>query len=82
MDREHSLILRGEKLEIHGITSIIGYGEREASFNLENGKITVTGEGLTCVKLDVEGGTCELSGRVSGIRYGAKSGGFLRKLVK
>ena len=83
-NKNHSLHLFENKIEILGIEEIIGYGDKEVTFRLSDSRIVISGNGLNCESVDVEKGRALLSGNVTSIIYraGAQVKGLLKRLIK
>lgn len=83
-NKNHSLHLFENKIEILGIEEIIGYGDKEVTFRLSDSRIVISGSGLNCESVDVEKGRALLSGSVTSIIYraGAQVKGLLKRLIK
>ena len=71
----HHLILEERQhLTLSGVTDVAKYDESAVTVCIEGGTLTVTGDGLQIVRLDVESGDMVLDGRVDGLTYAVSTG--------
>ena len=65
-----SLLLKDRRmLEIHGVTDVVRFDEDSAEFATVCGSMTVEGNGLHVLVLNLEQGIVSLDGRVDSILY-------------
>ena len=74
----HTLHLEGRRLlELTGVEDVEKFEESSAVFRTAEGQLTVDGEGLHILRLEVEKGELSLEGKVCGLFY--SDGTFGRK---
>lgn len=77
------LILSNRKnLQLEGISEVISTSDTCLVLKLKDTTINITGEGIYIKKLDVNSGTLEAEGKFNNIKYGVKSGNFLKRIFK
>lgn len=84
---KHRIELKGrESLNISGVEDVINFDEGNVVLQTVCGILSVDGEDLHIVNLNVDSGDVSISGTVNGIIYpqsGVKqSGGFFRRMMK
>lgn len=69
-DRHQKLMLNDRKdLILDGVKDVISFDENGAVISTVFGMLVLDGEGLHAVKLDTEGGSIILSGKINGIFF-------------
>lgn len=82
--KEHSLHLEKNTLTVNGVTNVESFDSKSIIANLNNNSLTVKGDELTVVDLDIKGQTLIIKGNVNSILYGKKQekSSFLKKIFK
>ena len=82
---EFSVVSR-KQMAIDGVKDVIGFDETSVQLTTYNGDMTVEGNGLHILVLDVERGVVTLEGRIDSVFYSDPSGSekrsFWERLVK
>ncbi len=80
---KHSIVIDGRnKTTISGVKQVLCLTEREAEVSLEEGTLSVKGEGLHANQLNVAEGVLVVDGTVQSISYGQAKGKGLAKWLK
>jgi|SRR5690606_27925574 len=84
----HQLALKNrERLAVEGVLNVDSFDPREIVLQIEDGMLTIRGEGLQIRELNVEAATLVVEGRVQSMEYGgegaaAKGKGLLARLFR
>ncbi|MDD4316436.1 MAG: YabP/YqfC family sporulation protein [Clostridia bacterium] len=70
--KEHSVHLEKGTLTVTGVTNVDSFDSKTVIAALVNDSITVKGENLTVLDLDIKGQTLVLKGTVASFVYGKK----------
>lgn len=70
--KEHSLYLEKGVLTITGVTNVDSFDAKTVVAELVSDSITVKGDGLTVVDLDIKGQNLVIKGAVHSLIYGKK----------
>lgn len=70
--KEHTLHLEKGNLTITGVTNVDSFDSKTVVAALVSGAITVKGEEMTVLDLDIKGQNLVIKGQVSAIVYGKK----------
>lgn len=84
---EHKLtLLNQEQMELTGVSRVESFNPEEISLEIDNGLLSIKGEGLDMHNLNLERGVVEVVGLVTEIRYSAEKAarrrGILEKIFK
>lgn len=74
----------GKGFTISGVSNIVHSGDKEIVAVVAGNTMTICGEGLNILRLDVESGEAEVSGSLYSLKYskGVSGASFLKKLLK
>ena len=81
----HSVIIgQREKINISGVTEVVGFDDETVLLRTVMGGLTVKGEGLHIGSFSTESGDIDIDGRIIALGYSddAGKGGFWRRLMK
>ena len=73
-----------ESVTLYGIDDVLSYDEDSVVMQSIMGQLTIEGEGLNIIKLNLTDGELCITGRVTALYYmeQQKNGGFLSRLFK
>lgn len=82
--KEHSLHLEKETITINGVTNVENFDAKLIVINLNTNSLTLRGENLNVVDLDIKNQTLLIKGQVINILYGKKleKTPFLKRIFK
>lgn len=82
--KEHSLHLEKDTLTVNGVTNVESFDSKLIIANLNNNSLTMKGDNLTVIDLDIKGQTLIIKGSVNNILYGKKleKSSILKKIFK
>ncbi len=82
--KEHSLNLEKNLITINGVTNVENFDAKIIVINLNTNSLTIRGENLNIIDLDIKNQTLLIQGKVINIQYGRKleKTSFLKKLFK
>ena len=68
--KSQTLVLRDRRLlELDGVSDVVGFDEATLLLRTVMGALTVEGEGLHVIRLDLEKGLIALEGKISAVFY-------------
>ena len=72
-----------QRMTLTGVSQVETFDEETVILATDLGKLTIKGEGLKILGLDVDSGRCDVSGHIDGMAYSEdRSGGFMRRLFR
>ena len=63
------LILERKAMELSAVEDVVSFDENGAVLRTALGMLAIEGEGLHVIRLDLEGGTLMLEGKINGLFY-------------
>lgn len=81
-ERNENLTLENrKKLSLTGISEVISSSEKELMVKLGDTKLSIAGENISIIRLNIESGELEATGEFNEFSYG-KKGNFLKRIFK
>lgn len=82
--RPHNAVIENrERMSLTGVAAVESFNEREVKLTLDQGGMTIYGQGLHMNKLNLEDGQLSLEGIIEGLEYSGKpQGGLMGRLFK
>ena len=81
----HNLIIENrEKLSMNGVKNVDNFDENSIVLLTEMGELTIKGENLHIVKMDVDSGDLQIDGNIFGLIYNeiSKNSSLFKRLFK
>lgn len=80
--RQQTVMIEGQKkISLTGVESVDGFTAQQIALTLTGGRAHITGDELKIAGFSKQDGSFTATGKITGVRFGAKRGKLWKKLL-